>query len=82
MFLMENKIDSEIKDVMSAVFKIPVDDITNDTSPDSVQLWDSLKHMQLVAGLEEVFEIEFTDKEIIEMTTFVQIKSALLKYLI
>jgi len=67
---MENK----IKKVMSAVFDMPVEEINNESSPDTIESWDSLKHMNLVVALEEEFEIEFTLEQIIEMVNYSLIK--------
>ena len=72
---MENNMDNHIKNVMSAVFEIPIDEIDDDSSPDNVGSWDSLKHMNLVVALEEEFDIEFIDDEIVEMMNLSQIKS-------
>jgi len=52
---------------MSAVFEIPANEIGEKSSPDNIASWDSLKHMNLVVSLEEEFDIEFTDDEIIEL---------------
>lgn len=71
---MENNMDNHIKNVMSAVFEIPIDEIDDDSSPDNVGSWDSLKHMNLVVALEEEFDIEFIDDEIVEMMNLSQIK--------
>jgi|TARA_B100000315_G_C14135230_1_gene388778 acyl carrier protein len=67
---MENKLAERIKKVMTAVFEIPVGQIKDDSSPDTIESWDSLKHMNLVVALEEEFEIEFTDDEIMESMNF------------
>ena len=67
---MGNNIENRIKNVMSAVFEIPVEQVTNGSSPDTIESWDSLKHMNLVVALEEEFEIEFDDDEIVEIITF------------
>lgn len=66
--------DNHIKNVMSAVLEIPIDEIDDDSSPDNVGSWDSLKHMNLVVALEEEFDIEFIDDEIVEMMNLSQIK--------
>ena len=58
---------------MSAVFEIPVEQIKDDSSPDTIESWDSLKHMNLIISLEEEFTIEFTDREIIEMMNYLLI---------
>ena len=72
---MENKIEERIKNVMSAVFEISEAEIKNDSSPDTIGSWESLKHMNLVVALEEEFEIEFTDNEIFEMMNYSLIKN-------
>ena len=71
---MDNKIENRIKDVMSAVFEIPADEINDESSIDSVESWDSLKHLNLVLAFEEEFEIEFNNNEILEMKNFMLIK--------
>ena len=38
---MRNKIEEQIKNVMSAVFEIPVVQINEDSSPDTIESWDS-----------------------------------------
>jgi acyl carrier protein len=62
--------ENRIKKVMSAVFEIPVEQINNESSPDNIELWDSLRHMQLVVALEEEFNIRFEDEEISEMLNY------------
>jgi acyl carrier protein len=57
----------KIKSVMAAVFELPVDQIDDDASPDNIESWDSLKHMNLVVALEEEFDIKFDYNEITEM---------------
>ena len=70
--------EQRIKNVMSAVFEIPVNKIKGNASPDTIESWDSLKHMNLVVALEEEFEIEFINDEINEMMNFAQVKSVLM----
>ena len=78
---MEKKLDNHIKNIMSAVFEIPIEEINEDTSPDNVGSWDSLKHMNLVVALEEEYDIEFIEEEIVEMMNFSQIKSIVIEKL-
>ena len=72
---MENKLEDRIKNIMSAVFEIPEEQIKDNSSPDTIESWDSLKHMNLIIALEEEFEVEFTDNEIYEMMNYTLIKS-------
>jgi len=60
---MEN-IKSQIIKVMSAVFEVPIEDITETSSVDSIDSWDSLKHLNLILALEEEFNIVIPDEEV------------------
>ena len=64
-------------EIFSSVMKISKSAITDDSSPDNIELWDSLRHIHFVSALEEKFDIEFTDNEIEEMHNFKLIKSIL-----
>jgi acyl carrier protein len=63
-------IEDRIKSVMSSVFHVPVEKIKDDASPDTIESWDSLKHMNLIVALEEEFRTEFNDNEILEMMNY------------
>ena len=62
--------ENRIKNVMSAVFGISAEDINEESSPDSIDNWDSLNLMNLVVSLEEEFDIELDDSDIVEMLNF------------
>ena len=64
---MTNKIEDRTKKVMSAVFEISTGEINDKSSPDNIISWDSIKHMNLVVALEEEFDIQFNDSEIVEL---------------
>lgn len=63
-----------IKQVMALVFQIDADTIDAATSPETVERWDSLKHMQLVMALEDELGIEFPDETIPELLSFAAIE--------
>ena len=69
--------ENRIKKIMSNVFNINVDSINNESSPDNIENWDSLKHMNLIIALEEEFEIEFDDEEIVDSMNFALILNIL-----
>jgi len=62
--------ENRIKKVMSDVFNINLNSINNDSSPDNIENWDSLNHMNLIVALEEDFNIEFDDKDIENLLNF------------
>ena len=53
--------------VVSKVMRVPLSKINNDSSPDTVDNWDSLQQMNLIMALEEEFDVQFTDKQIVEL---------------
>lgn len=62
----------ERNDILSRVQEIfrdelELDDLvlTDETTADDVEEWDSLSHVQLVVALEKAFNIKFTSREIL-----------------
>jgi len=56
--------NTKIKYVMSSVFEIPVESITDDASSDNIENWDSLRHLNLILALEEEFGVSIPDEEV------------------
>jgi len=71
------KQEQKLKEVLSRIFNVSPDIITDDASPDTIENWDSLRHMNLVLALEEEFEIEFTDDQVVEILSYKLIKIVL-----
>lgn len=53
--------------VISQVMKVPLEEINEDSSPETIDAWDSLKHMNVILALEEEFGVHFTDEQIMRM---------------
>lgn len=62
--------EEKLKQIMSQVFEVPIEEITENTSPDTVEKWDSLQHMNLILALEEAFNVTFSSEEITEMLNY------------
>ena len=60
----------KLRVLFSNVLGIPQDSITAHTSPDTVKGWDSLRHMNLIAAIEEEFDVELTDEEVVDCSSF------------
>ena len=58
---------SRVFTLMSRVFKVPVTQINDTSSPETIATWDSLLHMQLIIALEEEFKVQFDADEINQM---------------
>lgn len=53
--------------ILSQIMNVPAEQLTDQSSPDTVEKWDSLRHMNLILALEEKFGVQFTDVEIVEI---------------
>jgi acyl carrier protein len=73
---MEN-INDKIKEVMAGVFSIDESEITEDSSQDNVEGWDSLKHLDLIVSLEDEFGVSIPLEEVGNMTNFKYIRLVL-----
>jgi len=71
------EIDAKVKTVMSAVLKVPVEEIGEESSIDSIAAWDSLQHMNLVLALEEEFGVSVPDEDAANITSFKLIRAVL-----
>jgi acyl carrier protein len=69
--------EQKLKEVLSRIFNVNPDMITEDASPDTIENWDSLRHMNLVLALEEEFGVEFTDDQVVEILSYKLIKIVL-----
>jgi len=72
-------IDNEalLKNTIAGVLGVNPDDINNDSSMDSLHEWDSVKHLNLVLAIEEVFGVSMTEEQSLEMLSFPLIKIVL-----
>ena len=66
-FLPANSLLERARVLVSEVLQVPLPDVTPDSSPDSIETWDSLQHLNLVLALEQEFGIQFTPEEMEEL---------------
>ncbi|KKP36912.1 acyl carrier protein [Candidatus Peregrinibacteria bacterium RIFOXYC2_FULL_33_13] len=65
--------------LMSEIFDLPEAEITVEASMSTIDNWDSLSHLQLIAGIEENFNIQIDTEEVLQMTTVENILEILKK---
>ena len=63
--------------MLMEVFDISREIITDDATPDDIESWTSVSHMDLMARFEDVFGLELDVEEITEMDSIGAIKEAL-----
>lgn len=72
-------IDNEtlLKNTVAGVLGVNPDDINDDSSMDNLHEWDSVKHLNLVLAIEEIFGVSMTEEQSLEMLNFTLIKLVL-----
>jgi acyl carrier protein len=60
----------KLQQILAAVFEVDEKSINANTSPDTIEAWDSLKHLNLVLALEEEFQINFDEDQVVEILSF------------
>lgn len=73
--------EKKVKDIMASVFEVSSKEINEESSSETIENWDSMMHMNLIVALEEEFEVEFDEEEIIEMMDYQSILDILSKHL-
>lgn len=63
-------VDQGVREIMGAVFGVNPKSIDATASPDTIEIWDSLRHLNLILALEEHFNIQFTLDEVEVMDNY------------
>ena len=66
-----------LEQLLAELLQIPVTTVTDDLAMKDLDVWDSLKHMELIASLEQQFALQFTFEEIVSMRSVGDIKRVL-----
>lgn len=69
-----------LKQILSKVLGIDEGQITDETSPDDVETWDSFNGLMLVSELESEFNVKFTMNEVTSVKCVRDIKEALKRH--
>jgi acyl carrier protein len=63
-------VKEQIAKIMAVVFEVNSDSINENTSADTIETWDSLRHMNLILALEEEFNVIIPDEEVGNLMNF------------
>lgn len=70
----------KFNELISQVFGIDLADINDSSTPDDIDSWDSVTHMDLMALFEDEWDLSLDVEEITEMITIGLMKEALRKH--
>jgi acyl carrier protein len=57
-------LDQKIRQIFADVFSVPLESVQPDSSPETIETWDSLQHLNMVLALEQEFGVQFEPEEI------------------
>jgi acyl carrier protein len=72
-----NTVIDKCTEIFSNVMEVSADSVNDESSPDTIEGWDSLAHVELISALEEEFSIEIAPDEGIEIENFKMLRSFL-----
>ena len=64
----------KLYDIISKVFSIPISEIKDESSPETIESWDSFNGLILVDEIESNFNVKFLVSEIIDAKNVKDIK--------
>ncbi len=67
----------QLIEVLVRVFKTDPKLIVSESSPQTLEGWDYLSHLELMLELEETFGVRFTTQQMAELTTVSGVEAAL-----
>jgi len=66
--------ETQLKSVIATVLEIDPSEIDENSSMDTIEAWDSIKHMDLILSLEEEFGVSVPDEEAGDLTSYALIR--------
>ena len=64
---MTASIFEQVRGIASDIFGIPAGKLTANSSPETIENWDSIQHLNLVLAIEENFGVQLAPEEIEQM---------------
>jgi acyl carrier protein len=56
-----------VRSIASDIFGVRADSITAESSPETIENWDSMQHLNLVLAIEETFGVQLEPEDIEQM---------------
>jgi acyl carrier protein len=62
--------EDDVRRLFASTFKVPPETVAPDTSPESLDAWDSFGHMRLITAVEAQLSIRLTMEQILAIDSF------------
>ena len=67
----------EVRNIISEVFNIPLEEIQKAPTPENIKGWDSVGHWSLIEKIEAKFNISIENSDVVELLS----EAAIIQYL-
>jgi len=57
----------KVFEIVARIMVVPVDAVSLESSPETLENWDSLRHMKLILAIEESLDVQFSDDDIVSI---------------
>lgn len=71
------QVPTSLRNIFADTLEISSDEVTPELSADSVEAWDSFRHLQLILSIEEEYGVQFDPQKIPELITVAKVQEAL-----
>jgi acyl carrier protein len=71
------QVPSSLRDLVADTLEMDPSDVTAETSTDTVDTWDSFRHLQLILSVEGEYGVQLDPQQVPELTTVAKLQSAL-----
>lgn len=73
------QVPSSLRDIVADTLEITPEEVTPETSIESVESWDSFRHLQLVLSVEGEYGVQLDPQQVPELTNVAKLQAALQK---
>lgn len=72
--------EQKLREIFVEALGIKEEQVTDTLQYNSIEEWDSIAHMALVAAIDDGFDIMMDTDDVIDMSSFAKAKEILIKY--
>ena len=71
------QVPQSLRNILADTLEISSDEVTTELGTNSVDTWDSFRHLQLILAIEDEYGVQFDPQTIPELVTVAKIQDAL-----
>jgi len=69
-----------LRKLVADALQLPLDEVPSDASSDTLEAWDSLRHLDIIMAVESATHITFSTAEVVELTSLEKLERALTQH--